>query len=316
MTWRTADLIGHIGKPFEKKGQYTANVYPADIDQPPAADAMILDVLDADNQFDTGRFVDLFRMLVRNEKRKNSIREFLSQGIGYLAYQIAEHKGTKGHQYITESRKEFYRMIYSAMTGGFIISFIAIVKNLIGKLKLAPFPMGFLFSMNYSAGFILIDETRSTLATKQPAFTASAVASSLDTKKTEGEPDLEGLAATVAKVSRSQIASFFGNLIIVFPLTFLLAWGYFELFGKKIAEGEMAFKLLQDQHPWRSGALLYACFTGFFLFLSGIIAGYWQNKIQYGRIRERMKKHPVLMRSLSSKRLTGWPVMWRKILGR
>lgn len=264
---------------------------------------LITDVLDADNKFDTGRFTDIFRLLVRNEKRKNSIREFLSQGVGYLAYQIAEHKGTKGHKYITESRKDFYKMIRSAMWGGFIISFTAILKNLIGKLKLAPFPLGFLYSVNYSAGFILIEETKSTLATKQPAFTASAVASSLDTKKIEGEPDIEGLAATVAKVSRSQIASFFGNLVIVFPLTFLLAWGYHEISGNKIIEGSAAFKMLQDQHPWRSPALLYACFTGFFLFVSGIIAGYWQNKIQYGRIKERLKKHPVLKLSMSPKRL-------------
>lgn len=264
---------------------------------------LVVDVLDADNRFDTGRFVDIFRLLLRNEKRKNSIREFLSQGAGYLAYQIAEHKGIKGHKYITDTRREFYRMIVSAMWGGFIISFIAIIKNLIGKLKLAPFPLGFLYSINYSAGFVLIEETKSTLATKQPAFTASAVASSLDTRKVGEEPDLENLAATVAKVSRSQIASFFGNLIIVFPLTFLLAWGYNLLFGYKIAEGDVAMKMLKDQHPWRSLALLYACFTGFFLFLSGIIAGYWQNKIQYGRIKERLKKHPALKISMSSKRL-------------
>ncbi|MGQ0740623.1 MAG: site-specific recombinase [Bacteroidota bacterium] len=298
------DLISHIRESHSERGASIQQTYILLIlTNRLQRMQLILDVLDADNQFDTGRFVDVFRMLVRNEKRKNSIREFLSQGVGYLAYQIAEHKGSKGNKYITETRREFYKMIYSAMMGGFIISFVAIVKNLIGKLKLAPFPMGFLFSMNYSAGFILIDETKSTLATKQPAFTASAVASSLDTKKTAGEPDLEGLAATVAKVSRSQFASFFGNLIIVFPLTFLLAWGYQELFDQKIVEGEMALKLLRDQHPWRSAALLYACFTGFFLFLSGIIAGYWQNKIQYGRIRERMKKHPVLMRSFSPKRL-------------
>lgn len=265
---------------------------------------LIADILDADMHFDTGRFVDIFRMLVRNEKRKNSIKELLSQGLGYLAYQIAEHKGTKGHKYITETSKEYFRMIRSAMWGGLIISFTAILKNLIGKLKLAPFPLGFLYSVNYSAGFILIEETNSTLATKQPAFTASAVAGSLDTKKIEGEPDLEGLAVTVARVSRSQIASFFGNLVIVFPLTFLLAWVYHHLYGVKISEGAAAFKMLKDQHPWRSPALLYACFTGFFLFISGIIAGYWQNKVQYGRIRERLIKHPVLKLSMSTKRLT------------
>ncbi|MBI5373706.1 MAG: hypothetical protein HZA79_16900 [Sphingobacteriales bacterium] len=265
---------------------------------------LIADVLDADNRFDTGRFTDLFLLLVRNEKRKNSIREFLSQGLGYLAYQIAEHKGDKGHTYITETRAGFFKMIRSAMWGGFIISFTAILKNLVGKLKLAPFPLGFLYSVNYSAGFILIEETKSTLATKQPAFTASAVAGSLDTKKMEGEPDLENLAATVAKVSRSQIASFFGNLVVVFPLTFLLAWGYHQLTGHKIVNGEAAFKMLKDQHPWRSPALLYACFTGFFLFISGIIAGYWQNKIRYGQIRERLIRHPVLKVSMSQKRLT------------
>jgi|CXWL01.1.fsa_nt_gi site-specific recombinase len=263
---------------------------------------LVLDVLDADNKFDTGRFVDIFRMLVRNEKRKNSILEFLSQGVGYLAYQIAEHKGSKGHRYITDTRKEYYKMIGSAMWGGLIICFVAIFKNLVGKLKLAPFPLGFLYSVNYSMGFILIENTGATLATKQPAFTASAVAGSLDTKK-HSEPDLDNLAATVAKVSRSQIASFFGNLVIVFPITFLMAWGYDILFHQKIAEGEVAMKMLKDQHPWRSLSLLYACFTGFFLFASGIIAGYWQNKIRYGRIKERLKKHPVLKLSMSPKRL-------------
>jgi site-specific recombinase len=126
----------------------------------------------------------------------------------------------------------------------------------------------------------------------------------LDTKKIEGEPDLQGLAVTVANVSRSQLASFFGNLIIVFPLTFLLAWGFHQVMGYKIAEGEAAFKLLKDQHPWRSKALLYACFTGVFLFLSGIIAGYWQNKIRYGQIRERLQRHPLLRMSMSEKRLS------------
>lgn len=264
---------------------------------------LIADVLDADTHFDAGRLTDIFRMLVRNEKRKNSILEFLSQGLGYIAYQIAEHKGHKGHKYITETRGEFFKMLRSAMWGGLIICFTAIAKNLIGKLKLAPFPLGFLYSVNYSAGFILIEQTNSTLATKQPAFTASAVAASLDVRKTEGEPDLEGLAATVARVSRSQLASFFGNLVIVFPVTFLLAWAWHQLTGQKISEGEAAFRLLKDQHLWRSPSLLYACFTGVFLFASGIIAGYWQNKIRYGRIRERLLRHPLLNVSLSSGRL-------------
>lgn len=309
------ELIDHIRESHSEKGASIQQTYLILIlSNRLQRMELVIDVLDADQEFDTGRFVDIFRMLVRNEKRKNSIREFLSQGVGYLAYQIAEHKGSKGHKYITETSKEYYKMIYTAMKGGLIISFVAIFKNLLGLLKLAPVPQGFLYSINYSAGFVAIEGSGSTLATKQPAFTASAVAGSLDTKKI-GEPDLDNLAVTVAKVSRSQIASFFGNLVIVFPVSFLLAWAYNELFHQKIAEGEAAFKLLKDQHPWRSLALLYACFTGFFLFLSGIIAGYWQNKIQYGRIRERLSRHPAMRRSMSARRLNRFAIWVEKNMG-
>ena len=264
---------------------------------------LLLDVLDRDHQFDTGKLVDLFISLVRYENRKNSIRELLSQGLGYLAYRIAEHKGSKGDKYITSTPKEYLTMIGTAMWGGFIISFIAIFKNLLGKLVLAPFWQGFFYSVNYTIGFIVIEQTKSTLATKQPAFTAAAVASSLDTKKNNGQPNLYNLAVTVSKVSRSQIASFFGNLIIVFPFTFVLAWCYHLITGQYIAGEEGALKLLKDQHPWKSLSLLYACFTGVFLFLSGIIAGYTQNKIQYARIGERLQMHPLLRISFSHQQL-------------
>ncbi len=265
---------------------------------------LLLDVLDSDQQFDTGKLVDLFVGLVRNETRKNSIGEFLSQGFGYLAYRIAEHKGSKGDKYITSTRLEYWRMLGSAMWGGFIISFIAIFKNLLGKLAFAPFWQGFVYSLNYSAGFLIIEQTHSTLATKQPAFTASAVASSLDVRKTGTQPNLYNLAVTVAKISRSQTASFLGNLLVVFPLTFLLSWGYFSLTGTPVADTEHARALLADQHPWKSLSLLYACFTGVFLFLSGIIAGYVQNKIQYGRIAQRLEMHPWLRVSFSSGQLS------------
>jgi site-specific recombinase len=298
------DLIDHIRESYSERGASLNQTYILLILSNRLQRMQLLaDVLDADGHFDTGRLVDVFRLLVRNEKRKNSIIEFLSQGAGYLAYQIAEHKGSKGNKYITSTGREYWNMIRTAMWGGFIISFVAIFKNLLTKLKFAPIPMGLLYSINYSLGFIAIEETGSTLATKQPAFTASAVAGSLDTRKHGSEPDLENLAVTVAKVSRSQIASFFGNLIIVFPLTFIIAWLFDITFGYKIAEGKAALKLLNDQHPWNSLSWLYACFTGFFLFVSGLIAGYVQNKIRYGQIRDRLKRHPALKSSMSARRL-------------
>jgi site-specific recombinase len=264
---------------------------------------LLIDALDQDQHFNTGKFTAFFKMLVRNENRKNSIREFLSQCLGYLAYQIAEHKGSKGNKYITSSATDYRNMVLSAMSGGGIICFVAVIKNLLTSVPMAIFWHSFSYSLNYSLGFIIIEESHSTLATKQPAFTASAVASSLDTRKNAQEPNLYNLALTVAKVSRSQIASFFGNLIIVFPGTFLLAWLYHLVTKTKILEGVGAITMLEDQHPWHSLSLLYACNAGFFLFLSGIIAGYVQNKIQYSHIAKRLQTHPLLRFSIPPARL-------------
>jgi site-specific recombinase len=263
---------------------------------------ILIDLLDHDKNFDTGKFVDFFRVLVRNENRKNSIREFMSQSMGYLAYQIAEHKGSKGSKYITSTWAEYRAMLKSAMGGGAWVCLVVFIKNMLTRLSMPVFWHGFAYSVNYSVGFLLIEETHTTLATKQPAFTASAVAGSLDTRKNE-QPNLYGLAVTVAKVSRSQIASFAGNLIIVFPGAWLIAWAYEKIAGSNIVSGAAAAKMLQDQHPWKSLSLLYACNTGFFLFLSGIIAGYVQNKIRFGHIPERLQTHPILRLSLSQNRL-------------
>jgi site-specific recombinase len=253
---------------------------------------LITDILDDNSQFNSDNFISFFKMLVRNENTKNSIREFLSKSLGYVAYQIAEHKGSKGSHYITTTKKEYRKMLWSAMKGGGITAFIALFKNLLTKAELPIFWHGFAYSVNYSVGFLIIDATGSTLATKQPAFTASAVASSLDTKGNTYKPNLYNLAITVARVSRSQIASFIGNLLIVFPGTFLLAWLYHVITKTKILEGDAAMAMLESQHPWHSLSLLYACNTGVFLFLSGIIAGYVQNKILYAQIGERLKNHP------------------------
>jgi site-specific recombinase len=233
----------------------------------------------------------------------------MSQTMGYLAYQIAEHKGAKGDKYITSTWPEYRAMMSSAMGGGAWVCLVVLIKNLLIRMHMPIFWHGFAYSVNYSVGFILIEETHTTLATKQPAFTASAVASSLDTRGNAGRPNLYNLAVTVAKVSRSQIASFIGNLVIVFPGVWCIAWAYERIMKVKLVSGDAALKMLKDQHPWQSLSLLYACNTGVFLFLSAIIAGYVQNKMRYARVAERLETHPVLRLSMSParlKRLSGY----------
>lgn len=264
---------------------------------------MILDALDNDNLFNTKRFIHYFITVVRNQNRKNSLGEFLSQNFGLLAYQISEHGGRRGETFITKTKKEFYLLFISSLGGGFIISFIAIIKNLLVKVAVAPFWQAMLYSTNYSIGFLLIQSTGSTLATKQPAFTASAVAGSLDSNKLQGRPDLNNLAITIAQVSRSQLASFAGNLVVVFPLTYLLAFLFFEATGVKIASGTEAIALLDAQHPFKSLALVYACFTGFFLFLSGLIAGWIENYVVYAQLPQRISLHPFLHHNLGKRQM-------------
>jgi len=264
---------------------------------------IILDVLDNNDEFNTERFITYFNTVVRNENRKYSLGEFLNQNLGLLAYQIAEHKGRRGEQYITSTPQGFRQLFFSALGGGLIISFIAIIKNMIGLLKIPLFWQGFLYGSNYSLGFVLMDQTRSTLATKQPAYTASAVAASLDKQKLGDRPDIRNLVITVAKVSRSQIASFAGNLVVVFPLTYILAWLYHLGVGSKLAADDAALRLLHDQHPFNSPAILYACFTGFFLFLSGLVAGYVENHIVNGKVAERIKNNHAFVNTMSPKRL-------------
>lgn len=285
------------------------------IDQKLGRLLLLLDIIDADEKINSNSLADYFIKVVRNENRKNSFREVLNQTTGYLAYQIAEQKGKKGNAYITSSPAEYRNMIFSAMKGGFIVCFVVIIKSLLGLLKFAPFWQGLVYSLNYSAGFILIEETHSTLATKQPAFTANAVAGSIDSRGNEGGPQLYNLAVTLSKVSRSQIASFAGNLLVVFPVTYLMVWLMDLAFGFKIVEGEKAMDLLRAQHPWQSLSLLFACNTGFFLFLSGLIAGYVQNKMKFGRIGERIVQHPALRFYFSRQRLQKIARYWENHAG-
>ncbi|WP_425476309.1 hypothetical protein [Paraflavitalea speifideaquila] len=56
---------------------------------------LVLEIVDEDQLMNTSHLATLFIKVVRDENRKNSIREFLSQTTGTLAYQIAEQKTKK-----------------------------------------------------------------------------------------------------------------------------------------------------------------------------------------------------------------------------
>lgn len=266
---------------------------------------VLLELVDiSEDDFAFQREAIFFKKMVRAENRKNSLREHFEGNIELLAFQITEHAGKTGEHYITNSKKEWLSMFRSASAGGFIVGFLTIFKVLIYYLKMAPFGQAFFYSMNYSFGFIGIHITHSTLATKQPAMTASKIASSLDIKGGSREQALNSLVQMIAQVSRSQFVAFVGNVLLAFPVAYGLSWLYQYLMGQPLAEEEKALHMLHELHPLESPALFHAGIAGVFLFLSGLISGYYDNKSIYNKIPQRIEQHWLLRKLMGQKLLS------------
>jgi site-specific recombinase len=258
--------------------------------------------------------VSLFKSIVESINKRNSVSDLYKKNSSMLAYQIAEHKSASGEHYITTTRNEYSAFFYSAVAGGVIIAFAAVIKALLHKIHMAPFWQYFCYGLNYAIAFVALFITGASLATKQPTMTASALASSLDHRK--GGVSLKGLALTFAKVWRSQFASFAGNLIVVFPLAYMLSVAFEYLTGTPLLHDKTeSLQALRDQNPLTSLAWLYACFTGVCLFTSGIISGYVDNKVIYGNIKSRMKEHAGLRRVFTGATLSNFSDFLVKNLG-
>lgn len=241
----------------------------------------------------------LVHQLLQNELSKNSIKQQLNDTTYLLAHQITEHESKTGEHYIAETKSDLRKMFSSSCGGGVFASLMTVIKILLHHLQFAPFWQAFAYSLNYAAGFVGIQLTHATLATKQPAMTASKIAHALDTNTTQNDVEsIKGLALMIGKVSRSQLISFAGNLLVVFPLSFAIAWLWKYMNGTGIVSENEANKMLHDVHPFLNPTWFYACITGVFLFVSGIISGYYDNKVIYSKIPSRLRHHPTLQKIL------------------
>ena len=257
--------------------------------------------------------VNLMRELVRAENEKHSLRDFLGENVSLLAFQVTENAGNTGEHYITTTRKEYWKMLMSACGGGIIVGFLTLFKVGLYYLKVSPFGQGFLYSMNYSFGFIFIHLTHSTLATKQPAMTATNIARSLDVG--DSEDSIQNLSNLIVKVLRTQFIAFTGNVLVAFPVAFLLTACYYYLTGDSLAGEEKAWHMIHELHPWHSPALFHAAIAGIYLFLAGLISGYYDNKSIYNRIPLRLKKHPLLRKIFTPRGLIRFSNYINKNLG-
>jgi site-specific recombinase len=248
-------------------------------------------------------FIALIRDVVILEIRPQKLRDFIGANIQLIAYRITENKRKTGEHYVTSGRQEYWDMVISAAGGGFIISFMVIIKLMLHHAELPPLWEGLLFSINYAGGFVLIHVLGFTVATKQPAMTAAYIAASLDDARSD-EDGYRDFAIMIAAVSRSQLASFAGNLLAVFP--FSLIWILFVqvFWGDYFLSEATAGGLISGVHPIFSLSVLYAALAGFYLFLAGLISGFGDNKVVVSHIGLRILHHPWLSKKFSPSRLT------------
>jgi len=247
--------------------------------------------------------VPLFKDLVYSECHKNDLHEYWQESVEVMAVRVTENASRAGEHYITENRSEYFALMRSAMGAGVIIALMAMFKLVLAKQHFAPLAEAIFFSLNYGIGFMLIHILHFTVATKQPAMTAAAIAATIDNASDGKTKDMHNLVTTVTNTMRSQAVAIFGNVVVAIPMAMLLSWAVFYLSGQHFVTPEKAHQLLLDIHPVTSGAFFYAGIAGVCLFLAGLISGYHDNLAIYNKIPQRLKAVRWLQRLLGVERL-------------
>jgi site-specific recombinase len=238
--------------------------------------------------------------IVLLETNRRKLRYFLTNNINALAYRITENKRKTGEHYISSTAHEYWDLFTSACGGGFVIAFMVIIKMVLHHLGLPLLWEAIAYSLLYAGGFVLIHMLHFSVATKQPAMTAAYIAASLDTVK-DDKTKYQHFGAMIAMVSRSQLASFAGNLFVVFPTALLLTFLFSFIIQHPIVDTQAAEHYLTDVHPGLSLSFWYAAIAGAFLFLSGLISGFGDNRAVVSQLAARIEGHPFFIRHIRDK---------------
>lgn len=265
---------------------------------------LLLDILTASiTQVDANACaVTLFKTLVEAECNKNNLRAHWRQNLELMALRVADNAGTTGEHYIAENKHQYYALMRSAMGAGVIIAFMAVVKILITGLKLAPLSEAILVSLNYGIGFVIIHILHFTVATKQPAMTASTIASTIEDSDNKHR-NLDKLVHIISQTISSQTIAILGNISVVIPVAIAIDYVILSSSGHHFISAEKAHHLLDSNNPFTSGAVIYAAIAGVCLFLAGLIAGFHDNLSAYNKIPERIAAIAWLERLLGKSAL-------------
>ncbi len=223
---------------------------------------------------------------------KNNIKELFDDSTLLMSHLITNHTAETGKHYITATYKDYMKMFWKAVGGGVIVGALCVLKMLYGYLHGSEFFHAIMYAFNYAMGFVMIYLMKFTLATKQPAMTAAAMAKAISDEDSSTR-NYQKFAILVSRLVRSQFIAFVGNVLLSFPVALAIIYGLDVLLNANMAAAK-ADNLLHDLNPVESKAILHACIAGFFLFLSGIIAGNIGNNSVYYKIPLRISKNAFI----------------------
>lgn len=274
---------------------------------------ILMNLLVAENQSDKKRNSILTALkLIEYNCYKNDLTTFLRDSIQSVSYEITQHTATTGEKYITSSSSEYMKMLKASLGGGFIVGFMCIIKVLLSKIDTSAFGYAFLYSMNYAIGFIGIYLLHYTLATKQPAMTATTLIRVIEQgikNHTKTDEKHSAFADLFARLFRSQFVAFVGNIVMAFPIALGLVWLIDWAMGINIVGNYKWESLLVDANPTKTPVIFHAAIAGVFLFLSGIISGNISNSYKHNKVYYRIAENPFLKRTFGvekTQRFSKW----------
>jgi site-specific recombinase len=246
--------------------------------------------------------------LIDEQNGRTSIRGLLASTFHQLSRKIVERAGESGEHYITRSRQEYFQMFRSGCGGGALTALTTLLKYWISYLGLPLFIEGVFTSVNYSLSFLGIYACGFTLATKQPAMTAPALAgklASIGDSWQESRQDsraLKGFLDEVTRIARSQFIAVVGNVGTVIPVCLLLDFIWRQISHAPCFSPTTATYVLHSLNPFAGLTIFYAAFTGVLLWASSILAGTVENWMVYRKLPDALSQHTLLQKILGKRR--------------
>jgi len=220
--------------------------------------------------------------LVRENQERKSLRALFNQNTRMLARKIVDRSAETGEHYITRDKAEYKRMFKKAAGGGDYTAGKDYSKFLIVSFHLPLFMEGFVSSINYSLGFIILQAQGFTLATKQPSMTASTLAAKMQFIDT-GE-SVEVLIDEIVHLVRSQVAGVLGNVGMVIPVILIINYIGYLIKGDHLVGEAKALAVFESTNIL-GPTVIYGAFTGVLLWVSSVFAGWMDNWFVFNNMK-------------------------------